>query len=218
MCVRKRPDRCVSFFWSCGSVSTEWLSSSLCFSVWIRSKPGVSLLWGLCEALWAELLVSGCMFPIGCFCLTKTQWGSGLLKEAVSLLVLALRKIICFVVITSYTIDETLLFWWDHLALMGPFCVINIWMESECQCYSLIHSTGTTLECEHRLSSLSMLFVGKRKVSQCLTASLIKLPFSMLCYGLTLICYMIIPIIMFAVCTVTVSACLLCCDYLRYFH
>lgn len=115
--------------------------------VWIRSTPGVSLLWGLCEALWAGLLVSGCILPIGCFCLTKTQWGSGLLKDAVSLFVLTLRKIICFVVITSYSIDETLLFWWDHLTLMGQFCVINIWMESECQCYSLIHSTGTTLKC-----------------------------------------------------------------------
>lgn len=43
-----------------------------------------------------------------------------------------------------------------------------------------------------------------------------KLPFSMPCYGLTLIRYMIIPIIMLAVCNVTVSACLLFCDYLSY--
>lgn len=104
---------------------------------------GVSLLWGLCEALWGRLLVSGCMFPIGCFCLTKTQRDSGFLKDAVSLSC-SLQEIICLMLITSYSIDETLLFWWDHLLLMGPFCVINIWMESECQCYSLIQSTGTT--------------------------------------------------------------------------
>lgn len=127
-----------------GSVCTERSDCRPRLSAWIRSTRGVSQLWGLCEALWARLLVSGCMFPIGCFCLTKTQWDSGLLKDAVSLSC-SLQEIICFMLITSYSIDETLLFWWDHLALMGPFCVISIWMESECQCYSLIQSTGTTL-------------------------------------------------------------------------
>lgn len=111
-----------------------WIADCGSLPVWIWSTRGVSLLWGLCEALWGRLLVSGCMFPIGCFCWTKTQWDSGLFKEAVSLLC-SLQEIICLMLITSYFIDETLLFWWDHLILMGPFCVINIWMESEYQCY-----------------------------------------------------------------------------------
>lgn len=128
-----------------GSVCSEGLESRLWLSAGLNQEhTGVSLLWGLCEALWVGLLVSGCTFPIGCFCLTKTQCDSGLLKDAVSLS-FSLREIICFLLITSYSIDETLLFWWGHLILMGPFCVINIWMESECQCYSLIQSTGATL-------------------------------------------------------------------------
>ena len=101
----------------------------------IQEHRGVSLLWGLCEALWGRLLVSGCTFSIGCFCLAKTQWDSRLLKDAVSLSY-SLQEIISLVLITSYSIDETILFWWDHLILMGLFCVINIWMESECQCDS----------------------------------------------------------------------------------
>lgn len=116
-----------------------WIAGRGSLPAWIRSTRGVSLLWGLREALWGGLLVSGCTFPIGCFCLTKTQWDSGLLKDTVSLSC-SLQEIICFVLITSYSIDETLLFWWDLLILMGSFCVINIWMESECQFYSLIQS------------------------------------------------------------------------------
>lgn len=144
---KKKPDKTISaslFGIFCWHRMVGLQAVPLCLPE--SGARGVSLLWGLCEALWVWLLVSGCTFPIGCFCLTKTQWDSGLLKDAVSLSC-SLREIICFVLITSYSSDETLLFWWDHLTLMGPFCVINIWMESECQRYSLIPSTGTTLHC-----------------------------------------------------------------------
>lgn len=142
-----------------------WIAGCGSLPSWIRSTWGVSLLWGLCEALWGGLLVSCCMRPIGCFCLTKTQWVSELLKDAVSLSY-SLQEIICLVLITSYSTDETLLFWWDDLIWMGPFCVINIWMESECQCYFLVQSAGTSLHGEQRPSSLPLLSVQKRKVSQ----------------------------------------------------
>lgn len=69
-----------------------WVAGRGSLPAWIRSTWGVSLFWGLCEAFWAGLLVSGCMFPIGCFCLTKTQWDCGLLKDAVSLFRLSSRK------------------------------------------------------------------------------------------------------------------------------
>lgn len=90
ICIRKRLNQQIHeavfnfpYVWKC----LHWMVRLGCGSVpaWIRSTWGVSLLWGLCEALWARLLVSGCMFPIGCLCLTKTQRDSGLLKDAVSL-------------------------------------------------------------------------------------------------------------------------------------
>lgn len=149
-CIGKNMDKmmivCVLSAWVEVFALNGWIAGCGSLPVWIRSTRGVSLLWGLCEALWGGLLVSGCMLPIGCFCWTKIQWDSGLLKDAVSP-PCSLQGIICLMLITSYSIDETLLFWWDHLILMGPFCVINIWMESECQCYSLIQSTWTTLHC-----------------------------------------------------------------------
>lgn len=152
ICIRKRLNQQIHeavfnfpYVWKC----LHWMVRLGCGSVpaWIRSTWGVSLLWGLCEALWARLLVSGCMFPIGCLCLTKTQRDSGFLKDAVSLFWFAPKEKKCFVLTTSHPIDETLLFWWDHLILIGPFCVINIWMESECHCYALIQRAGTTLQC-----------------------------------------------------------------------
>ncbi len=178
---------CVEVF-----VQNGWIAGCGSLPAWIKSTWGVSLLWGLCEALWGGLLVSGCTLPIGCFCLAKTQWNSGLLKDAVSLSC-SLQEIICLMLITSYSIDETLLFRWDHLTLMGPFCVINIWMESECQCYSLVQSTGTALLCKQRQSSLPSLFVQPEKGLLTLNsitkqrkaaATAIKSSYSMLCYGL----------------------------------
>lgn len=86
---------------------------------WFRSTRGVSLLWGLCEALWGSLLVSGCMFPIGCFCWTKTQWESGLFKEAASLLC-SLQKISvwCWLhhisLMKHFYSDEIISYWWGH--------------------------------------------------------------------------------------------------------
>lgn len=102
-CVGKKPGKMmresvfVIFRWS---ALNGWIAGRGSLPAWIRSTRGVSLLWGLCEALWGGLLVSGCTLPIGCFCLTKTQWDSGLLKDAVSLSC-SLQEIICLMLITS---------------------------------------------------------------------------------------------------------------------
>lgn len=62
----------------CKCICSEWLWLHACMN---QEYLGcVPALWGLCEALWARLLVSDCIFPIGCFCLTKTQSDSGFLK------------------------------------------------------------------------------------------------------------------------------------------
>lgn len=138
-----------------------WREGCGSLPAWIRSARGVSLLWGLCEALWVGLLVSGCMFPIGCFCLSKTQRDSRLLKDAVSIFCALLEKkssISCW--LQHIPIDGTLLFRRDHLVLMGPFCVINIWMESECQCAILSsRAEGLYTPVLTQTSFVSMLFV-----------------------------------------------------------
>ena len=139
----EQPDKMVSksvfvIFGPCVEVFAlnGWIAGRGSLPAWIGSTRGVSLLWGLCEALWGGLLVSGCTFPIGCFCLTKTQWNSRLLKDAVSLMC-SVREIIRFAPRTP-SIDETLLHWWDHFTLMEPFCIINVRMVSEWLHYSVI--------------------------------------------------------------------------------
>lgn len=127
------------------------------------------------------------MFPIGCFCWTKTQWDSGHFKEAVSLFCY-LQDIICLVLITSHFIDESLLFWWNHLMLMGPFCVINIWMESENTSAIQKAIVSSFTVCAIAKGSLNSLLGNKETV-----ISAIKLSYAMLwcCLGLIQIFYMI---------------------------
>lgn len=117
-----------------------WIAGCGSLPAWIRSTRGVSLLWGLCEALWGRRLVSGCMFPIGCFCWAKTQWGSGLFKEAVSLLCACVCMCVFFPRNCLFDADYIIFDWWSTLMSSSQtdgwsFCVVKIRMEFECQCY-----------------------------------------------------------------------------------
>lgn len=101
-----------------------WITGCSSVPAWIRRTRGVSLLWGLCEALWGRRLVSGCMFPIGCFCWAKTQWGSGLFKEAVSLFVCARVWFFFFLSVWCWLHHISLMkHWWAHLTLMADHFV-----------------------------------------------------------------------------------------------
>lgn len=128
--------------------------------------------------------------PIGCFCLTKTQPELGLSpppslypslppffkkqKEGASLLY-SLKKSSFLNLITSYFIDDTLLFWWDRLALMGPFVcnqhMNGIWIRvlfRQQACSSLLVcarakglsslSRKTKEECGHTYSFVTVLW------------------------------------------------------------
>lgn len=112
-----------------------WITGCGSVPAWIRRTRGVSLLWGLCEALWGRRLVSGCMFPIGCFCWAKTQWGSGLFKAAVSLFVCVCARVwvVFFCLLDA---DYITFHWWNTDELISHWCRIilcdqnmnGIWM------------------------------------------------------------------------------------------
>lgn len=114
----------------CGSVCTEWLDNRLWFSASNGSTRGVSQSWGLCEALWAAV-----WFQVACSQLAAFVW----LKHSETLGFLkmqchsqgSVQEIISFMRMTSYSIDEALVYWWDHFILMGSFFVISIWMASD---------------------------------------------------------------------------------------
>lgn len=140
-----------------------WIAGCGSLPAWIRSTRGVSLLWGLCEALWGRRLVSGCMFPIGCFCWAKTQWGSGFFKEAVSLLCVCVCMCVffpkeLFVWCWLYHIwlmehsDELISDWW--LIILCGQNKNGIWMPvlSKEQIFvslTTVHAIGKKVNTEH---------------------------------------------------------------------
>lgn len=150
-CLGKKPDKmisvCLCLWFSdrlCGSVCTERLDSRLWLSACLNQEytgcvPALRSVWGpLRRASGFRLHAPNWLL----FVWLKHSETLGFLKMQCHFR--ALFKESHLMLITSYSIDETLLFWWDHLTLMGPFCVINIWMGAECQCCSLTQSTLLT--------------------------------------------------------------------------
>lgn len=196
--------RVCRFLSLCVFALNGWITGCGSVPAWIRRTRGVSLLWGLCEALWGRRLVSGCMFPIGCFCWAKTQWGSGLFKEAVSpfCVCLCASVLVCFflfflfclftlTLITSHFIDETLMS--SSHTDGGSFCVIKIWMEFEGRCYPKIRPLSgslTTVQAAGKRATLGIATGGRKT-----RTTHVRLSYAVICYGLIPTSWMMKPIL-----------------------